>query len=400
MRVLIIPSERYLSLEEPLAGIFQRQQAHALRRAGLKVGVIAPMPRSLRLMRLRLKGWPKGIEWVDDEGIPTCIYQGWGWVPGRVPYLSIHFYVSLGTRLFKEYVLRYGLPDIIHAHNVLYSGVITSAIKMFYGIPFVLTEHSSAYLTNQIRKWQIHMIRNVLINADARIVVSPFLGDVLEKRYGSIIQPYHWIPNILDKAFEEQDLAKPSRRTKGDLFVILTIGNLVAIKNHAVLLRAFAKAFKGNNSVQLKIGGDGPLFGKLKDLARRLGIANQVEFLGALNREQVLYEMSKTDIFVLSSNYETFGVVLIEALACGKPVIATDSGGPRYIVNNENGILVPPGDETALAHAMERMINNITNYNPKIIRKGCLERYGESTIVDRIIGIYDHILKERCDNES
>jgi len=395
LHVLIIPSERYVTPEEPLAGIFQYQQAHALSRAGLQVGVIAPQPRSLRLLKLKRGSWLGSFEFCDDEGIPTYRNQGWGWIPGRTPYLSSCFYVKLGQKLFEKYAAQCGLPDIIHAHNVLYGGVIANAITRSYDIPFILTEHSSIYIAHRIHKWQVRMVKEVLKNADARLVVSPYLGCVLEKQFGQIAQPWYWVPNVLDKTFEEQNIFEYSEHKERDQIRILTIGSLIPIKNYEGLLQAFALAFKGNNRVHLVIGGSGPLCGRLENLAEHLQIRNQIEFLGALNREQVLNEMRCCNIFVLPSHHETFGVVLIEALACGKPVIATDSGGPRCIVHDGNGLLVTPGDNVALANAMKMMVQDIDQYDPKAIHEDCINRFGEKTIVNRIVDIYSNILANR-----
>lgn len=111
MHILIIPSERFVTPEEPLGGIFQRDQARILRKAGLKVGIIAPSPRSLRWLRVRLRGWPRGIEIAEDEGIPVYRCQSWRWIPGRVPYFTWWQFLHLGKKLFSLYVRDHGMPD-------------------------------------------------------------------------------------------------------------------------------------------------------------------------------------------------------------------------------------------------------------------------------------------------
>jgi len=392
MHVLIIPSERYVPPEEPLAGIFQRDQARALKRAGLKIGIIAPTPRSLRLLRTRLRGWPRGIEIVEDEGIPVYRCQTWQWIPGRVPYFGMQLILSIGKRLFALYVRDHGRPDLIHAHNTLYAGVLAMCLKQNHGIPFVLTEHSSAYLSKKIRRWQRPLVSDVLKQAASRIVVSKYLGKVLEQSFPAVASPWEWVPNILDPLFEYQVALEeeiPNSRTS---FCFLTIGSLVWIKGHEILLKAFAWAFKDKQHVYLRIGGDGPLRKNLEKLCQQLGIKDQVKFLGQLTREQVLAEIRRCDAFVLPSLHETFGVVLIEALACGKPVIATMCGGPEEIVNPTNGLLVPPGDEVALGRAMLQMLNSSGSYDRMSIRQQCLKLYGEAAVVGRLQKIYERVL--------
>jgi glycosyltransferase involved in cell wall biosynthesis len=395
MHVLIIPSERYLSPEEPLSGIFQRDQARALKRAGLKVGIVAPAHRSLRWLRVRVRGWPRGIEIVEDEGIPVYRSQAWRWIPGRVPYLGGQLILSVGKKLFTLYVHDNGLPDLVHAHNSLYAGVLAARLKQDYGVPFVLTEHSSAYLTNGFQGWQRLLIRHVLERSSARIVVSKHLGKVIEQLFPEVASPWEWVPNILDPLFEYQNALEEEIPSSREPFCFLTVGNLVWVKGHEILLKAFAWVFKGKHHVYLRIGGDGPLRGKLERLCHHLGIKDQVKFLGQLTREQVLAEMRRCDAFVLPSFYETFGVVLIEALACGKPVIATACGGPEEIVNSANGILVPPGDKVALGRAMLQMLDSIGSYEREIIRQHCLNLFGEATVVSRLRKVYEHVLGAR-----
>lgn len=391
MHVLIVPSERFVTEEEPLGGIFQRDQARALKRAGLKVGIIAPTPRSLRWLSVRPRGWPRGIEIKEEDGIPVYRCQMWRYIPGRVPYLGAVLPHVVGKRLFEMYTKDHGMPDLVHAHNSLYAGTIAVCLKQHYGIPFVLTEHSSIYLTNRLQGWQRPLVRNVLKNASVRIMVSKHLGRALERIFPEVASPWEWVPNILDPLFEYQNIKEVRVSDNRSTFRFLTVGALVPVKGHEVLLKAFAQVFRGNHRVQLRIGGDGPLFGKLQALTRKLGVQDQVKFLGRLNREQVLAEMQACDVFVLPSLYETFGVVLIEALSCGKPVIATACGGPEEIVTETNGILVPPGDEITLGRAMLQMVDSVNAYNAERIRRDCLALFGERAVVGRLVNIYKRV---------
>lgn len=118
---------------------------------------------------------------------------------------------------------------------------------------------------------------------------------------------------------------------------------------------------------------------------------SQVQFLGALDRKEVILQMNKCDAFVLASKFETFGVVLIEALSCGKPVISTKSGGPNVIVNENNGLLVPVDNIKELSNAMLDLYQNYSRYNPNNIRNDCYARFSETVIAKRIINLYNSI---------
>lgn len=390
MHILIIPSERYVTTDKPLGAIFQYHQAHALKHAGLKIGVVAPAPCSLRYLKRRPRGCSRGIEFYIDDGIPVYRFQGSNWTTGKIPALYQAYWDRIGRRLYERYVSDYGRPDLIHAHNTLQAGVFAVRYLAPRGIPVVITEHSSIYVQRRLKPWQRENARYALKKASARLVVTPKLGERLEELFGDSVRPWRVVPNVLENMFEHAKLSPLDTRDKG--FVFLNVAMLQPVKNHVGLLKAFSLAFKGRLDVRLRIGGDGPLMRQLQDLVVNLGIAKQVHFLGRLNREQVLSEMQACDAFVLPSFYETFGVVLIEAAACGKPLIATQGSGPDSIVNEENGLLVPPGDDKALAQAMITMYEHASDYDPTAIRRACLARYGEKAVVDQLKAIYQQVL--------
>jgi glycosyltransferase involved in cell wall biosynthesis len=111
-----------------------------------------------------------------------------------------------------------------------------------------------------------------------------------------------------------------------------------------------------------------------------------------LSRDEVREEMQACDAFVLSSHYETFGIVLVEALAFGKPVVATCSGGPECIVHEGNGLLVPVHDEVALGNAMNILRLNLSRYDPEVIRNDCIARFGPRAVIDQLTSLYQEVL--------
>ena len=382
MHILIIPSERYVPPESPLAGIFQQRQAQALARVGFKVGILSPDLYSLRLLRRGLAARPTGIQITDDGGIPVFKYYGWNWLP-RVPGGHTTLWLRAGTTLFRSYAVQQGIPDIIHAHNARCAGILACKIKEVWHVPYVLTEHSSAYALGQVPAAEMSHIREAYKNANRRLVVSPSLGNLLEQAIGDVVCPWEWLPNILDAKFEQHTPANSDRRAQRS-FRFLNVGSLIEIKGQSDLLRAFASQFAGKRGIELHIGGGGPLKKDLEALATELGIGRQVTFLGELHHEQVLAEMQACDAYVHSSHYETFGVVLIEALSCGKPVVATACGGPQCIVNTSNGLLAPPRDPAGLGQAMAAVRENISRYHAARIRQDCIARFGAQAVVSQL----------------
>ena len=231
-------------------------------------------------------------------------------------------------------------------------------------------------------------------------MVSPSLGNDLERVLGDSVLPWEWVPNILSGEFEKEIVTFSQAGRDDNSFRFLSIGSLDKNKAHTDLLQAFASRFKPESNIQLRIGGDGPLQEDLVVLARNLQIDRQVVFLGRLKPDQVRAEMQACDVFVLSSHYETFGVVLIEALACGKPVVATKCGGPDWIIHPANGLLVPVGDIDALGQAMVDIQNKFHQFDSHQIRHDCIAKFGEQAVIGQLASIYSNVLSASLEDRS
>lgn len=386
MHVLIIPSW-YPETPEDVDGIFFRLQAQALQRSGLKIGVTAPVFRSMRGKPASVVNGGYGIRSYTEENIPTYVYKSMYFFP-RLPYLDRHRWVGAGWKLFKRYVRDHGTPDIIHAHSMNHAGILAQQIHEKTGIPFVLTEHSSTYARKLIRDWQRPAMLQSAQQCSARIAVSKDFCRLLETEYGGL--DWQYIPNSLSPAFiRPVDLAN---KPKNADFTFCSVAHLNYNKGFDILLPAFAEALKTHPDLKLKIGGTGLIASQLHNLAAELGLENSVEFLGGLQNDQVLDLMFRSDAFVLASRNETFGVVFIEALSQGLPVAATRCGGPQTIINENNGILVPVGDVQALAGALVSLYENRGRYDAQTLRADCLSEFGEEAVVRQITAVYKTIL--------
>jgi glycosyltransferase involved in cell wall biosynthesis len=391
MHVLVMPSERYVTEDSPTGGIFQRDQVLGLSRAGLRVGVLAAAPRPWGALRKKICGWRTGVETGLDQDVPVFRYHGWNPVRGHVRFVTPRIWLHSGRLLFDRYLRQFGKPDLLHAHNSLFAGFLAGHLGKEHGIPVIVTEHSTQLARGETRPWEDACVLHALRSSAVRIFVSSSLGRKMETRYGVAASPWELIPNILDRVFEGGP--EPAARHTGG-FRILNVAGMVARKNHEGLLRAFALATRATQGLELRLGGDGPLRAQLEKQARELGIGDRVVFLGEIGRDKVLEEMSGCDLFVLPSDYETFGVVLIEALACGKPVVSTRCGGPEDIVHGGNGMLVPVRDEQALAKAIGDIHDNIELYDPEDLRRECLQRYGTQAVTAKLEEAYRRVLRQ------
>jgi teichuronic acid biosynthesis glycosyltransferase TuaC len=367
--IVMIPSW-YRSARGSGGGYF-RDRALALQQAGWRIAMLAPdlyTPRDLRRGEVASGRGPR-IR-VEDDGVETWRRDMLVVLP-RLPYRNAALFAWCGLKLFAHYVEAHGKPDFVEAHGALNGGVAAWAIGRRWGIPYMLTEHSTAFAQGRVRWWERDLVRRVIAGAQHCLAVSPQLAELLSQQYvGS-----HWqyLPNPLGAAFVED--ADARQRDPAAPFVFVCVARLSPEKGHAGLIEAFAAAFAGELAVRLRLIGDGPMRSELQRLCAAQGVAGQVEFLGVLPSEQVRDELAAASAVVLASDVETFGVAVIEALACGCPAIVTASGGPEHLVNGENGIVIPPHHAAALRDALLRMRHEADRYDRAAIRASALRLY-------------------------
>lgn len=382
MHVLLIPSW-YPANPEDLNGVFFREQAISLAKAGHHVGVIAPMFRSLRLGVKALCPTYEGAVW-QDEGPVTVLRSHGTFTSSRLPHFDLWRWCRSGDRLFHRYVHEHGRPDILHAHSLLLGGVLAERISSRTGIPYGVTEHSSTYSRNLIQNWQVPGLRKASQAATFRLAVSQALAEAVETRLGA--PKWSVLPNSLTPPFEEA--FSPKTRPAEPTLRLVSIGNLNQNKGFDWLLNALATARSNGIAVRLDIGGEGPLRAELEALSVRLGLSDHVRFLGALSREDVRTALREADAFALASRHETFGIVFIEAMSQGLPVIATRSGGPDGIVTPQDGLLVPTDDTASLTTAIESLSRRLADYDRAEIRQRTLARFSQAALVDQLQVIY------------
>ena len=253
--------------------------------------------------------------------------------------------------------------------------------KKNYGIPYVVTEHSTGFSRDLYTKKIIEYARNTYQNSKLNIAVSEPFCQLLKSKFNI---PFQFVPNVVDTTFFSPSESAKKRKE----FVFLNIAHLDKKKNHAGLIHAFAKQFKGNLKYKLEIVGGGEEVTNLSNLINELGVENQVRLLGRKSREEVRAIIQRSDCFVLSSLHETFGVVLIEAMSCGLPVLSTKSGGPESIItSDELGVLCELGD-------LEKGLNTISKrrFDASLIRNYAVSHFSEKVIANKLNLLYSGIL--------
>jgi glycosyltransferase involved in cell wall biosynthesis len=236
------------------------------------------------------------------------------------------------------------------------------------------------------------LVRETLSRIDRVIAVSPTLGREIETFHqGAEVRV---VGNVIRTEFFSPLNGGPERpRPPGLRFFSAALLN--EKKGMHYLIEAMdLLAQRGVASFELTIGGDGPAKHALEQRVRNLGLSDRCRFLGMLTPVEVRNWIRKSDVFVLPSLRETFSIVLGEAMACGKPVIATRCGGPEFIVTEETGVLVDAASSSALADAMDQFVTGKVTFNPDLIRQTVVERFGEETFLCAISKTYEELWRE------
>lgn len=192
------------------------------------------------------------------------------------------------------------------------------------------------------------------------------------------------LPNPLNSIFD-------GYRNRKDInsFRFICVSTINAeSKGIRTLIEAFCTAFPESDSVELVILGDGKDYSDMKKLIDSKGRRKQISMPGRVSREIVKEYLCQSDVFVLASKYETFGIAYIEALASGLPVITQSNGGSDQIITEENGILLAEGTVDTYSNAMRNIRRNINRYNKKAISADCIARYSEKSYVTNVMNYF------------
>lgn len=326
MHILIIPSEGFVPDYNKLEGIFQYHQAVILQEAGYRVGAL-----SVRL-RFSVPMFAKGVFFkllrrkagnaTDDYSLQGLLKFAAGKIFRPKKYITaetldgIRVYridalyrrrpannknhvswIKAGLLCFEEYLKNEGRPDIVHAHDAIYAGMLAERIHAKHGIKYVITEHSSSYALGATDEGILQRVRIAHRNAAGLFAVSEAFAELLNKLFA--FDRFRYLPNVLDQQLEKA----PYRQTTeaGGDFRFLHIAVFKPVKDQRTLLNAFKRVVERNAGAELFIGGDGELHDELHEQVKALGLENNVRFLGRLNRDEVMDEIKACDCFVLSS---------------------------------------------------------------------------------------------------
>lgn len=381
MRILIV-SRGYPTKKYKMNGIFEFDQAKALAAAGHEVIFAANDMRSIR----RWRKW--GIEEKIIDGVKIYAIN----IPcGRIPKKCLEWMAIKALRHLYSYIERKcGRPDIIHSHFLSQGYSTVEALKE-KSIPIVHTEHFSDMNQNKLDAHTQYIGERTYNNADQVLAVSGSLATSIKEKFGvdAVV-----VPNIVDTTVFHYS----AMRHSDDEMFFISVGGLTKRKRMDLLISAFHRAFEGSIKVFMYIYGQGPERKNLENLIRQYHLEEQIFLMGLASREVIAKKMQESDCFVLASERETFGVVYVEAMATGLPVIATKCGGPEDFVSQENGVLVEVDNVPQLAQSLVYMRENIGRYNRERISLMVKERYSSRVISARLVEIYAGFQQDKKDD--
>ncbi|MDZ7376231.1 MAG: glycosyltransferase [candidate division KSB1 bacterium] len=366
---------------------FIAEQARALAKY-IHLSVVVTIEVLFRVpkQRYQVKVSKKFPKYRSDYGYTVFFPRAYRYFPGLNKYLADN--LMLWSILY--YIWRNKLQfDLIHTHFAHPAGYIGAIIAKHFRKPHILTVHGSdileEFVPNEIVRLRKHHRDFALQMANRIISVSNYLKHVLIAR-GIAPEKMIVIPNGIDT-----NIFIPEIDLNGHVD-ILFVGNLIELKGIDLLIQAFHKFYQKYPNLNLKIIGEGPLRDKLCSLALKLGISDRVNFLGPMQNRNVARILSKARLLCLPSRQEGFGVVAIEALASGVPVVGARTGGIIDIITSDNiGFLFEPGNSDDLALKLEAALNK--NWDKNAIRKEGL-KYSWELIADRIIEQY-HVVQKK-----
>ena len=382
LHVLMLPSW-YHTPDRPWHGTFFENQALALARAGARVGVAFAEMRSLRTLSPAgvLQSYFQTVS-SEDRGVTSLRMKSWNPMAQTASGASV--WCALSKRLVRTYVRRFGIPDVIHAQAAHWAGRVAVDSARELSRPCVVTEHSTAVLRGSLRDDERRHAVDIYRRADAVLAVSRALANAINTM--AEIDRCQVLPNFIDFQF----FTLPPVPRQQVPFTFLCVCNLINMhKRVDRLIRAFARARELRPASRLVIVGEGPDEGVLRALAQQCGVDRQVEFTGGLNAEGVRAQMWQANAFVLPSAFETFGVVFVEAMATGIPVISTRSGGPEDFIDRDVGALVDQYDETGLADAMVDVASR--TFSAACLRDRAASQFSFETLAQQLLGVYSRV---------
>lgn len=292
---------------------------------------------------------------------------------------------------FERIKGKVGLPNLIQLNVVMPAGIGVLYLSQKYNIPYVVNEGWSGYYPedgNYKGFLLKHFTKKIIKHAEVIMPVSEGLKTAMLSH--NLKGNYTVVPNAID-----EHRFQPGSDSKDSATRFLHISSLNdREKNISGIIRAFSSAYKINQSLELTIVGYSDELDGFKNLTNQLGLNRSIHFKGRVMGSDLVNEINCHDALIMFSNYETFGLTIIEALACGKPVITTLSGGVGNLITSNLGYTVNRGDETALSEKIVLLAKNKSMFDAVQLRQFVTERFTVAKVGEQLTAIYNSVLSK------
>jgi glycosyltransferase involved in cell wall biosynthesis len=372
LRILVVP-KWYPWPDRPVFGLFCREHARALAR---RHEVVVLASDAIRRAPFRLYELTDAVE----DGLRTVrVRYRRPWLRPAAMACQLAGMLAARRRLRDDGFV----PDIVHAH-VYQAALPALVLGRLSGATVAVTEHYTGFQRGLVRGYDRLLARIAFTGADVTAPVSEDLARHLRE-----IAPGARL-RVLANTVDTDVFVVGAHPAHDGAPRLLTVGALAEKKGHVHLLDALAD-LRDRSGVEalLYIVGDGELRGALERHAQRLGVDGQVRFCGELPKQRVAELMREADLLVLPSLHETFGCVLIEAMASGLPSVATRVGGVPEVLTPEAGALVAPRDPAALAAAIEETLGR--EFDAAKLAQAARERYSYDAFARAWSEVYESL---------
>ncbi len=285
--------------------------------------------------------------------------------------------------VYLEAVERWGAPDILHAHVSLPGGYLAARLGQEFAVPVIVQEHYSGFLSEARFWWRKGcFVKEMGRHIQGFYAVSPSFAERINR--SGLLRVSGVLPNPIDT-----DLFRlENRRINPKVFRIVTTGDMGWGKGTDILFEAL-RMLPRSCDWHLTLFGDTRERKRFENWLRDPAFAERVSLPGKVPPTELAREYSRSDLFVVSSRIETANVSMLEAMACGMPVVATRCGGPEGLLDTSVGLLVENEKSSLLAQAILTMFERQNDYSADRLRQFVLHRYSKPAVRRLVLNAYE-----------
>lgn len=318
--------------------IFVKEQVLALSKHFDNIYVFAPYPHNPKLIT-NLSGLPPSGDFKNyHQKNVHVFFPKYFDMPGKLSDgLRARRWLQMVTRIIDDGKIKF---DAIHGHFTYPGGKVAQLLAMRYDKPYFVSVHENQdWLKRELSSPLKKRTDEIWHNARKVFFVNKIEGDKLHREYGNI----EWLPNGVDtKRFRPMDMIKARHKLNLSLdkTILLSVGSLIPIKNYQLLISTVAKLAKRRPNIYCVIIGSGKERSSLIQLAKELSLQDNVIIVPQLPNNQLPQWYNASNIYCVSSKRESFGITQLEAMACGRPVVATRNGNSEFLIPSNSGVIV------------------------------------------------------------